>query len=315
MSNLISIAAKSKSILSLTWCINNICTQHCRYCPSMLNMGKNHHYEWHHAERFAQRLLDSHKEIYLSISGGEPTVSPWLKDLINMFTARGHTVGLTSNGVRRGHYWDDCEPSYICLSYHAAYDDGHWVERAIETSQRIKKTSVRIMMDPLHWDRCNQVYWQIYSKTNMGIEAVRIVDWGSGSQIVSYTEEQLEHIAQLTARPAPDNGTLIPPSRATYFDGTVVDAGGIWANELASSGDNVFTGWQCDIGLESLFVQFDGSYKRGNCDQGGYLGWIQDLHMNKPARPVICEQSSCRCTTDILISKRIIPLHPAHSDI
>ena len=32
-------------IFRLTWIINNICTQHCDYCPSYLNSGKNHHYQ------------------------------------------------------------------------------------------------------------------------------------------------------------------------------------------------------------------------------------------------------------------------------
>lgn len=297
----------------LTWCINNICTNHCYYCPSYLNTGKNHHYDWSDAERFAHALLERHPKINVAITGGEPTVSPWLKDLSNLFLSRGHTVGLTSNGVRKGSYWDDCPLSYICLSYHAAYDDGSWVERAVDTQIRIGSTTARIMMDPLRWEQSLKTFWHVHDSTVLGVEAVKIVDWGAASQQAIYTQEQLETLRMLPSRPPITNrSNNVQVSTAVYSDYSEEFADGLWANKLAASAQNKFTDWSCDIGLSSLFVQFEGSIRRGNCPEGDYFARIQDQTYPFPTEPVTCRQSECQCTTDILIEKRRpLPVQPA----
>lgn len=297
-------------VFQLTWVINNICTNHCRYCPTMLHSGSNHHYEWHHVERFAQAVMERYPRIQVSIAGGEPTVSPWLKDLVNLFLKQGHVVSITSNGVRRGHYWDDCQPDYLCLSYHAAFEDDQWLVRAIETQRRVPWTTARIMMDPDRWDQCVRVY-ETLKTTNLGVESVKILDWGKTTERVYYTEAQLEWLGAngFYMRPRPyDASRPLTPGTARYLDGRTDATDNAWANQLINQNRNYFTGWQCDIGLESLFVHFNGSYRRGNCSQGGYLGWIQDPVLTWPTEPVICELAHCHCTTDITVSKRLIPI-------
>ena len=272
----------------------------------MLHNGKNHHYDWSHAERFALEIMQAKPRIQLSIAGGEPTVSPFLKDLVRLFTDRGHTVIITSNGVRSGSYWDDCKPDYLCLSYHAEFDDGQWIKRAIDTQKRVPITVARIMMDPKYWDQCVDTY-KFLSKTDLGVEAVRILDWGTRAKI-TYTAEQLDwlHRAEFKQTVAV-KGADLHSATAVYFDGTTISSEVPWANTLINQKKNYFTGWQCDIGLHSLFVQFDGSYRRGNCRQGDYIGWIQD----KPKLPtdsVICELDHCHCTADVIVPKRLIPI-------
>jgi organic radical activating enzyme len=298
-------------VFQLTWSINNICTNHCRYCPSTLHSGKNHHYEWQHAERFALALMDRHEHIQLAIAGGEPTVSPWLKDLINLFLSRGHEVGVTSNGVRAAQYWTDCRPDYVCLSYHAEYADHNWLVNAVKTHQLIPHTTARIMMDPLRWDQCVRAFNTLKS-SHLGVEAVRILDWGGNSQRVHYTEEQLAWLDRTpNQRPSPFAHTKIDYSATVhYLDGRTEYASGPWANQLISQNGHYFTGWQCDIGVNSLFVQYDGSYRRGNCSQGGYVGRLNDPVLKWPTESVICELNFCHCTTDILTPKRLIPIYP-----
>ncbi len=309
--DIIEIRSPDPRVFQLTWCINNICTNHCRYCPGLLHRGANHHYDWQHAERFAREIMQLQPRIQLSIAGGEPTVSPWLKDLINLFLAQGHLVGLTSNGVRQGHYWDDCRPDYVCLSYHAAFEDLSWVGRALDTQQRIPHTTARIMMDPDRWQQCVTVY-NLLMTTDLGVEAVKIVNWYGGSTPVNYTAEQLAWLA--SAEEKLPNAVKIPKQeyRATAVDlaGNSAVVTGPWANQLITQDQHHFTGWQCDIGLDSLFVHFDGSYRRGNCAEGGYIGRIQDTLLKWPTTPVICHLPSCNCTTDILTAKRMIPIQP-----
>lgn len=309
--DLIEISNYEPRVFQLTWCINNICTNHCRYCPPLLHRGANHHYDWQHAERFAREIMEIHPYMQVAFSGGEPTVSPWLKDLINLFLDRGHTVGLTSNGVRHGHYWDDCQPDYICLSYHAAFDGIEWVARALDTQKRIKHATARVMMDPDRWDQCLRVY-NLLQGTDLGVEAVKIVNWYGGSQTVSYTPAQLEWLAGAqNKKPLPNREPKQEYyAQAHYMDGSIERVSGPWANKIITQDQHHFTGWQCDIGLDSLFVHFDGSYRRGNCSEGGYIGRIQDRLLKWPTTPVICTLPSCNCTTDVITAKRMIPIQP-----
>lgn len=308
---LVEIHSLEPKVFQLTWCINNICTNHCRYCPSLLHRGSNHHYDWSHAERFARILMERHPHMQVVFAGGEPTVSPWLKDLINLFLDRGHHVGLTTNGIRRGSYWDDCRPDYVCVSYHAEFSDDDWILRCLETQRRIPHVTARIMMDPDRWDQCVRVY-EIMTRMSVGVEAVPIVYWGADTERVVYSPEQQQWLQSQTMKLPLPSSRVKPEhlAEAEYLGGRRELTRNFWSTRLIARDQHHFTGWQCDIGLESLFVHFDGSYRRGNCAEGGYLGRIQDTRLIWPTEPVICGQSQCHCTTDIETAKRMIPIRP-----
>jgi organic radical activating enzyme len=81
---LIKVKQQTNTML-LTWITNNICNNHCAYCPPILHTGKNHHYEWEKAKEFLYRLFSHYPRIHCSISGGEPTLSPFFKELVEIF--------------------------------------------------------------------------------------------------------------------------------------------------------------------------------------------------------------------------------------
>ena len=75
-------------------------------------------------------------------------------------------------------------------------------------------------------------------------------------------------------------------------------------NYIISSGQNDFRGWACNIGLESLFIHWDGWIKKGNCLQGGNLFHLNDHESHKlPDQAELCVQKICHCGTDVMISK------------
>ncbi len=305
----------------LTWIINNICTNQCRYCPKYLHAGKNHHYDWREAEYFIDTLLEEHKYIHLVVSGGEPTVSPFLPDLLKKFAGHRHYAGVSSNGVRRADYWDGLDVENLGLSYHAAFHDDQWIERAVEASKYVKQVTLNLMMDPLYWDHCVIMYDRMLQETGLSVIPTMIVDWGPGSEKVTYTKDQEQWFID---NPAVYRDLWIDPlmpgkykGDPTLFD--ILDSNGRsafnppetttretfknWPIELINRRENNFALWECDIGLKSTFVQFDGSYRRGNCEQGGYAGWIRDGF--KPfENSVICGYTECQCLTDISVPKR-----------
>lgn len=288
----------------LTWIINNICTNHCRYCPKFLHEGKNHHYDWREAEYFIDSLLEHHKMVHLVVSGGEPTVSPFLPNLLKKFAGTKHYAGVSSNGVRRADYWDGLDVENLGLSYHPVFRDDQWIQRAEDARQFVKQVTVNLMMDPLHWDHCCDVYKEMLDTTGYSVIPTMIVDWGSGDT-PTYTTEQSQWFLDNPAVYRNLWTDSIVPRKFSIVDkqGNLAFPGKSWTVELINRRENNFGLWECDIGLRSAFVQFDGSYRRGNCEQEGYAGWIRD-GFTPFKKSVICSYNECQCLTDISIPKR-----------
>ena len=77
------------------------CNLHCDYCPMFLTDNKYPKYE--------ESTLEEWKEFFeafpewisqIFISGGEPSLLPWIGDLINWLSDRGHHVVVLSNLIK-----------------------------------------------------------------------------------------------------------------------------------------------------------------------------------------------------------------------
>ena len=298
----------------LTWVLNNICTNHCDYCPPILHSGTNHHYDWAIAKTFLHRLFDRYPQIHCTISGGEPTLSPHFSELVKMFHDRGHTVGITSNAARTVRFWEEVSPmlSYICFSYHASFHDEEFLDKVLVAAKHTPVT-IRVMMDSRHWDRSVEMFNTCYNSPSLSVEAVKILAETSMRSGVGeeYTPEQLDWLASQRLKSAtkclyvkdnPKWKEAKIDSNVYYDDGSVDMS--IDTNHLVATGQTDFRGWACNIGLESLFVHWDGYVKKGNCLQGNNLFHLDDHTKHQlPTSGEICLQNLCSCGTDILITK------------
>lgn len=303
-----------ENVLQLTWVLNNICTNQCDYCPPTLHSGTNHHYNWTHANTFVDRLFTRYPKIHCSISGGEPTVSPFFIELVKKFYNAGHTVGITTNGARNTRYWEEISSyfSYICFSYHPQFHDEALIEKALAAS-KFTNVTIRIMMDTRYWDLSVAMYEKASKIPQFRTESVRILSEMADRHIGNeYSVDQLKWIHNNssvlpTITPGQNNifGDIRKSSTGASFyynDGTY-DAHGD-TNKLISEGQTDFRGWACNIGIESLFIHFDGWIKKGNCLQGGNL-----FHLDKhyeyelPNNGELCVQGICHCGTDVNITK------------
>lgn len=103
---------------------------------------------------------------------------------------------------------------------------------------------------------------------------------------------------------------------ATAKDGTQIfyDVEDMIAQDL-----NRFQGWDCDAGLESLYIDYDGSVWIANCagaranpnsrhpdlkEKFGYVGSIMEDQYRWPEKSVICPFRHCGCGADIPVTKR-----------
>ena len=298
----------------LTWIINNICTNHCDYCVPDLHTGSNHHYDWQIARGFLNRILDEvARPINLSISGGEPTLSPHLPELVDMFYDRGHTITITSNGVRTAEWWHAIAPklSSIAFSYHPSYHRDDFIEHCGAAAGHTYAT-VRVMMDSRYFDVAVDMYRKILEHPTLSVEAVRIVPETSRRMTgAEYTEQQLVWINKYSMpvyKPRHLPGVKHSHMGANYWwsDGTVDRYGR--SNHLIATKQNDFRGWACNMGIESLFIGWNGWVKGANCLQNAGLFHINDHARHQlPHKAEICTQPQCDCGTDVNLSK--VPLN------
>jgi hypothetical protein len=80
------------------------------------------------------------------------------------------------------------------------------------------------------------------------------------------------------------------------------------AQHLVKDNKNRFQGWQCDAGLDGMFINSNGDMFRGTCLQGGKIGNIQDDTFTLPQNSIICDKRICECVTDVYYSKKNINL-------
>jgi MoaA/NifB/PqqE/SkfB family radical SAM enzyme len=309
----------------VSWIINNICTNKCSYCPSDLHSGTNHNYEWANAKRFLNLLLERYPKIHFCIGGGEPTVSPFLEEMVDIINSnKNNLVSITSNLARTPRYWNNLAPklSYLCTSYHAEYPQDDFYEK-VSLSSKYTLVTARVMMHPNKWNQCIGIFDQLKTLQNVLIEPVRIYDKkGADSTSHVYSEEQFAWFN--------DNKSVINVVAKTDLDCTkdwtdcedrsfyTFDDGSIDADPKAVEyiNDNMtnFNGFVCETSLNQIVIDWKGDVLLGNCAINGPIGNINYPEAIRwPTAPVICRLSSCDCSLDVNMPK-YLPSTPAEEE-
>ena len=102
----------------------------------------------------------------------------------------------------------------------------------------------------------------------------------------------------------PDDLNWIKSQDATVKGNCVIDdVEIIHANDVIKLHLNKFKGWDCNAGIESLMINWDGDVHRATCRVGGSLGNIYNGTFIVPEDPVICDRNFCTCAADIPLTK------------
>jgi organic radical activating enzyme len=309
---IIRVEQVDNSLMHLTWVINNICTNTCSYCPELLHNGTNHNYEWANAKKFFEILFQRYPKIHCSVSGGEPSVSPFFKEIVKTFYDHGHHIAATSNAAKPVSYWEEISNylSYICFSYHPEFPDKDFIQKVAAAGENTFVT-VRVMMYPGMWDQCLDIYNQLIDVPHIFVEPVRIVDWGGKDRIsFNYTSEQLQFFIDNARIPKTllhlkSKSTAELGAKFYFDDGTITDTSN--PVDYVNSGMTNFNGYVCEAGLKELYISYSGDIYLANCMIGDPIGNINDPeNIRWPTQPIVCNRNLCHCTTDIIINKRLV---------
>jgi hypothetical protein len=168
------------------------------------------------------------------------------------------------------------------------------------------------MMDASRWEESLAAFERFSRHPNLRVEPVRLLPELANRVVAScdYTTEQDKWLIvtpphDATTNQHRDNRLWREAELGSEFywnDGSWDPQGD--SNYLLNTNRTDFRGWSCNIGLESLFIFWDGDVKKGNCHQGGVLFNIRDHEQHElPDRGELCFQPICTCGTDILVTK------------
>lgn len=282
--------------LKVEWNLGKRCNYDCSYCPSVIHNNYSPHTDINILERTVDRLCEIGKPLRISLTGGEPCVHPDIEDLLEYFKRKDiFWVNLTTNGTR-GHRWyldNEMFYNHIVFSLHFEYDYTRIVDTILKFYDNTEREFLVNVM--AHHNYMPQVKTVVKKFKQLGIKfAVRRIRWTEGDHNVfddlKYDGNDLEWILQ-------EHTTAKPNCRID--DSTIIHA-----NDVIKLHLNQFKGWQCNAGIESLMINWDGDVHRATCRVGGSLGNIYQGTFTVPSEPIICTRDWCTCAADVPLTKQ-----------
>lgn len=314
------------NILSVRWSPNNVCNFKCQYCFPDANAGTHKSptdlnlvlQNFQHLFNYYKTNLNKNK-FHLIISGGEPTLWPELGEFITLLKKTYDVyITIVSNGSRTTRWWKEyghCIDDAV-LSFHVSQGKiDHHIAVADTLYKFGKKVTVLVLMDPTMWERSVEAieYMKRNSKYSWSIQSKEIVNY------VSYNNDQKSFLSNENHRHQGifwfiKNYKLIidgtirkSESTATLEDGSTFLA---TSDSYINKNQNHFLGWSCNLGVDSIYINWDGEIK-GSCGQKIFnskeIYNILDINFinsfNPALKPVKCTMLNCECSPETHITK------------
>ncbi len=335
------VSTQNSNILEVRWNPNNVCNYKCWYCWPSSNYGdhlspKNldliiNNFN-HLVEKYKTNLGKT--KIHLKMAGGEPTLWKDLAKFIREVKKENDIYfSLISNGSRTLRWWKENGDliDNAHLTYHIEQANADHMIAVCDTLFEFnKKVTVKVLMDRKRWQEGLDVieYMKKNSKHKWFIMANEVIEPDvveiAGIKVIDandiqITKEQknflknsLKRIPSLwwiwKNRKLVFEGQMkLYESVAHFEDGKTMKAK---SNTYINNNWNNFEGWSCDIGLDSVYIHWDGEIK-GSCQQTIY-GLDHSFNIldenfvetfDPQFKPSICTKKNCFCSPENHISK------------
>lgn len=306
--------------------LSNVCNYKCWYCFPGSNEGDSIWPDPIQLQKSITHLVNYYLEskvvddIEIHFLGGEPTLWTSLGDVVQYISANSKAkVCIMTNGSRTVRWWKEYATYFhnIGISVHHEQCD---VDKLIEVCNTLYDMDVHfhtvVLMDHTNWDKCIEIVDKLCSTEKKFIVLAKAIHIDG---ITSYTEEQQEYVSEQLKR-CPDEEYLLQHSDIARKDYSVEFVDGSMFKTSTPTwffthGYISFTGYECNMGIENLFINKQGIVS-GACGQHLYgLGnkyniYDRDFVKNfKPViGPVICSQPRCLCSGEAAITKKRLGL-------
>lgn len=309
MKKLIEIK-KAIDTLYIYWTITDYCNFKCSYCPDDLHSAdyaKQKKPGFPTDEEigiFIDNILEKHLQgrfLNMTISGGEPTLHPMFKTIIERMNPHG-SVEVVTNGSRSVEWWQDMQvlPNKVTISLHPEFSNLNKInELGLFLLDNNVDLMFNLMCDTENWEWVTNVKELLNEKLHGHINAKILTDHknpATDGKPYSYYEEQLAFIKkQQSTIPNSDERKRV---YGIYDDGS---KSGLDAFKLVTNNEHSFTGWSCSAGRSGLRVHFDGNVYAGICSIKK-LGKLAEFVL--PDNDLICTKLYCKTAGDICLSKK-----------
>lgn len=303
--------------------LSNQCNYKCWYCFPGFNEGTH---LWPHLDDLIPNLdhmlnyfikNQGKKKFNLHIIGGEPTLWKDLGTFIKHFRDNFDVVISCSTNASRtirwwkqyGHYFDQI----MISAHHERVDVDHVIQVADILYEKKVWVNTNVLMDPYAWDKCKNIVKQLRnSKHRWAITATEL-----HQDKVELTSEQKKYF-KYTMKRMPNPFYFFKCRPLPYKKATITFDNGkkkrVPHNYIQTNDLHHFVGWSCNIGLDTLFVDKDGSIK-GGCGSTLYnLGFHYNLFdkdfikkFNPKLEAQICYRKDCVCMPETNCNKFKLP--------
>jgi MoaA/NifB/PqqE/SkfB family radical SAM enzyme len=282
--------------IKVEWNLGKRCNYDCSYCPAAIHDNTSPHTPIETLKEAVATLAGIGKPIRLSFTGGEPCVHPKFLDLLQYCRFVGiQWISVTTNGTMPFEFYSKLPVDQLVVSVHFEYD---W-RRVMHTIKKLSESSdIKLIAQLMaHHDYISSV------KTAHGISkssnvpcTIRRIRWTEG-----------DHDLFDDMRYHPDDLQWILDNNSTVQGNCVIDGKTVMhANDIIKFHLNKYKGWECNIGVESLMINWDGDVHRATCRVGGSLGNIYNNSFTVPTDPIVCDRTWCTCAADIPITKVLL---------
>lgn len=314
---MIEIISKVNKI-SIMWFPTNNCNYNCSYCFDEDRLTKYNILPWSETKLFFDDLFSHYMKLgiryyKIGISGGEPTIYKNILEACEYFRKKEKDEGLdihihSSTNLSKPKEWLLDYSSYLdsfSPSFHVDHaDKDDFLEKIIFLERKV----FLLISMMLHKER----FWEVVDFGN------RLMDRdGSYTLIYSpileegemcdYSLEELEFIKKNyrikneKGGPLPRRVPVGQKREMVVYDNGII--GEFCQSKIAAENNNTFKGWECDIGLKSLQISYNGLLEASGCNVRCLGNWATGEY-TFPTDSIICPRDICTCGFDIPIPKR-----------
>jgi len=310
-----------RRFLQVCWALNNVCNYNCSYCTPINKNGQFNNLTIDTAKKFVDVIFEYYAEelrhniINFNFTGGEPTIWKYFVELCEYIKSYEEDdllipITVNTNFSRPLKWWEK----------HVHLFDMVIASFQIEFANKdefFKKTKIGLdtalaIRLSMHKDR----FWEVseFGEKLVNTPGNYRVEWVPLFDELGINSEPFEYKDKKQKKFLNEHTTSVYKAdfrfrkKPRWLMRTILidennDEHDFITNDLVLMKKNYFLNWECNLGLDSLFVSYEGDVEGATC-RLRYIGNIIYEDYEFPNSPMICTKEYCHCGADIMIPKR-----------